>query len=56
MTCRSRPDLRFNVSEADGVWASDVTYIATDEGWLSLAAVVIGQFSRQVDGLGIAAA
>lgn len=31
------------------VWAGDITYIATDEGWLFLA-VVIDLFSRQVVG------
>ncbi len=31
------------------VWSSDITYIATDEGWLYLAAV-IDLFSRQVVG------
>jgi transposase InsO family protein len=33
----------------DSVWSSDITYIATDEGWLYLA-VVIDLFSRQVVG------
>ena len=33
----------------DRVWSSDITYIATDEGWLYLA-VVIDLFSRQVVG------
>ena len=39
----------FTVSEPDKVWAGDITYIATDEGWLFLA-VVIDLFSRQVVG------
>jgi len=39
----------FTVSEPDKVWAGDITYIATDEGWLFLA-VVIDLFSRQVIG------
>jgi transposase InsO family protein len=39
----------FSVSEPDTVWAGDITYIATDEGWLFLA-VVIDLFSRQVVG------
>lgn len=39
----------FAVSEPDKVWAGDITYIATDEGWLFLA-VVIDLFSRQVVG------
>ena len=33
----------------DSVWTSDITYIATGEGWLYLAAVV-DLFSRQVVG------
>jgi len=40
---------QFTVSEPDKVWAGDITYIATDEGWLFLA-VVIDLFSRQVVG------
>ena len=40
---------RFNVAAPDQVWAGDITYIATDEGWLYLA-VVIDLFSRQVVG------
>lgn len=39
----------FTVSEPDKGWAGDITYIATDEGWLFLA-VVIDLFSRQVVG------
>ena len=39
----------FAVSVRDTVWAGDITYIATDEGWLFLA-VVIDLFSRQVVG------
>jgi len=39
----------FNVDQPDKVWAGDITYIATDEGWLFLA-VVIDLFSRQVIG------
>jgi len=37
------------ITKPDQVWASDITYIATDEGWLYLAAVV-DLFSRQVVG------
>tara|TARA_B100001105_G_scaffold26841_1_gene18821 strand:- start:1616 stop:1906 length:291 start_codon:yes stop_codon:yes gene_type:complete len=37
------------VSQPDRVWVGDITYIATDEGWLFLA-VVIDLFSRQVVG------
>ena len=42
-------DREFTVAEPDRVWAGDITYIATDEGWLFLA-VVIDLFSRQVVG------
>ena len=37
------------MAEPDKVWVGDITYIATDEGWLFLA-VVIDLFSRQVVG------
>ena len=36
----------FTPAEPDRVWSSDITYIATDEGWLYLAAV-IDLFNRQ---------
>ncbi|MDP6495586.1 MAG: IS3 family transposase [Dehalococcoidia bacterium] len=39
----------FEVSRANAVWASDVTYIATSEGWLYLA-VVLDLCSRRVVG------
>lgn len=39
----------FNPAEPNAAWSSDITYIATDEGWLYLA-VVIDLFSRQVVG------
>ena len=39
----------FTVDTPDKVWTSDITYIATGEGWLYLAAV-IDLFSRQVVG------
>ncbi|MCW5284081.1 IS3 family transposase [Verminephrobacter eiseniae] len=42
-------DRQFDVAEPDKVWVGDITYIATDEGWLFLA-VVIDLFSRQVVG------
>lgn len=42
-------DREFTVAEPDKVWVGDITYIATDEGWLFLA-VVIDLFSRQVVG------
>ena len=39
----------FNVPGPDRVWVTDITYIATSEGWLYLA-VVIDLFSRRVVG------
>ncbi len=42
-------DRQFAVALPDKVWAGDITYIATDEGWLFLG-VVIDLFSRQVVG------
>jgi transposase InsO family protein len=39
----------FTPEAPDRVWSSDITYIATGEGWLYLAAV-IDLFSRQVVG------
>lgn len=39
----------FQPEQPDRVWTSDITYIATQEGWLYLA-VVIDLFSRQVVG------
>lgn len=42
-------DRQFTVTHPDTVWVGDITYIATDEGWLFLA-VVIDLFSRQVVG------
>lgn len=46
------PDLvqrRFNPHTPDQLWCGNTTYIATDEGWVYLAAV-IDLFSRQVVG------
>jgi putative transposase len=46
------PDLlerNFRTAEPNRVWAGDITYVHTDEGWLYLA-VVIDLFSRQVVG------
>lgn len=40
---------QFAVRVPNRVWTSDITYIATDEGWLYLAAV-IDLFSRQIVG------
>jgi putative transposase len=45
----NRLNQEFTVAEPDKVWVGDITYIATDEGWLYLA-VVIDLFSRQVVG------
>ena len=42
-------DRQFDVSGSDQVYASDVTYIWTQEGWLYLA-VVIDLYSRKVVG------
>ena len=42
-------DLQFNVNSPDQTYVGDITYIATDEGWLYLA-VVIDLYSRQVVG------
>lgn len=39
----------FTMTAPNHVWSGDITYIATDEGWLYLAAVV-DLFSRQVVG------
>lgn len=39
----------FNPAQPDRVWTSDITYIATDEGWLYLT-VILDLFSRQVVG------
>lgn len=45
----NRLDRQFAVGAPDQVWVGDITYIATDEGWLFLA-VVIDLFNRQVVG------
>ena len=39
----------FSASEPDRVWVSDITYIATRQGWLYLA-VILDLFSRMVVG------
>ncbi len=39
----------FDVSSANSVWASDITYISTAEGWLYLA-VTLDLFSHKVIG------
>jgi putative transposase len=45
----NRLDRNFSPPRPDAAWAGDITYIATDEGWLFLA-VVIDLFSRPVVG------
>ena len=40
---------QFAVNAPNRAWTSDITYVATDEGWMYLA-VVIDLFSRQVVG------
>jgi putative transposase len=42
-------DRNFTAFKANQVWASDITYIPTKEGWLFLA-VIIDLYSRQVVG------
>ena len=46
-------DREFNVSQPNQVYAGDMTYIHTQEGWLYLA-VVIDLYSRQVVGWSMA--
>jgi len=46
------PDLvqrNFTPAEPNRVWSSDITYIATDEGWLFLA-VVLDLFNKRIVG------
>lgn len=49
VTSPNRLERKFNVSEPNKVWVTDITYIRTYEGWLYLA-VVLDLFSRQVIG------
>ena len=42
-------DRRFDVGERDQVWATDITYVRTHEGWLYLA-VVMDLWSRRIIG------
>jgi len=42
-------DRQFKPATPNAVWRSDITSVATDEGWLSLA-VIIDLFGRQVVG------
>ncbi|MBD9358736.1 IS3 family transposase [Methylomonas sp. EbA] len=46
-------DRQFTVDQANRVYAGDITYIHTQEGWLYLA-VVIDLFSRQIVGWSMA--
>lgn len=45
----NRLQQQFSVAAADSVWATDITYIRTAEGWLYLA-VVVDLYSRMVIG------
>jgi putative transposase len=47
-------DRKFQVDGADRVWMADITYIATQEGWLYLA-VIIDLYSRFVVGWSMSA-
>ena len=49
----NQPARQFNVTQANQVYIGDITYIATDEGWLYLA-VVIDLYARQVVGRSMA--
>ena len=48
-----RVDRDFRADAANQVWVSDMTYIATDEGWLYLA-VTMDLFSRKIVGWSMA--
>jgi transposase InsO family protein len=43
-------DQKFTVEEPNKVWVSDITYVATQEGWLYVA-VILDLFSRKIVGL-----
>lgn len=45
----NRLDRQFRVKVPNQVWVGDITYIATEEGWLYLA-VVVDLFSRRIVG------
>ena len=49
----NRLDRQFLVETPDAVWATDITYVRTYEGWLYLA-VVLDLFSRRVVGWSMA--
>ncbi|MDE1465810.1 IS3 family transposase, partial [Spartinivicinus poritis] len=42
-------DRQFNVSAANKVWTTDITYVWTNQGWLYLA-IVVDLYSRQIIG------
>lgn len=42
-------DRDFTATKPNGKWVADITYVATDEGWLHLA-VVEDLFSRMIVG------
>ena len=46
---RNRLDRNFAPSAPNRVWASDITYLRTDEGWMYLA-IVLDLFNREVVG------
>ncbi|WP_082769307.1 DDE-type integrase/transposase/recombinase [Methylomonas methanica] len=48
----NRLDRQFKVAQPNQVWATDITYVWTLQGWLYVA-VVIDLFSRQVAGWAI---
>jgi len=45
---------RFDVTEPNKVWASDITYVKAEEGWLYVS-VSLDLFSRKVVGLSMGA-
>lgn len=45
-------DRKFNVDKPNQVWATDITYVWTLEGWVYIA-VVVDLFSRQIVGWAI---
>ena len=42
-------DQQFNPKQADQIWAGDVTYLRTGQGWMYLA-VVMDLYSRRIIG------
>jgi putative transposase len=50
----NRLDRQFQVKLPNQVWVGDITYIATEEGWLYLA-VVVDLFSRRIVGWSVRA-